>query len=438
MSQLSNGTTRCRSLWKGSMVMKIRLIVISCFVLALASVFSVPSAFAQSQEVCPKPPGFPAPPPNLVTAAQVENGDATLQEFVQSFFQFVGALRQHSDAAGYVGCLLTNEGPFYSGSTYFVSLTLSGRVDLHGKNAALSGGLLDPDIFAQITQAANSSPLGGPFRVEAASTDSYAVGGARNPDGSPAILVAGFDLRESHLVPEVTAAEDVPAVTASDVVDRRTLKAFVNGAIAYFLRRFEAEGYEAALKVKRVFRDPNGPWRAGPVYLFVIDRSGFTLFHGAFPEKFELQTPTDTLRDVVTGELILPQIIEAATRSLEGGGFVEYHFDNPDDDTDSAEIPKVTYADAITADAPMGSAVGSQTLIVGAGIYGDPVSEKSVASARGWLARFGRAVGSQAVEMISGRMNAPAPGGAKMTLGGQTVKLDADPERYLTEQGAAS
>ena len=100
---------------------------------------------------------------------------------------------------------------------------------------------------------------------------------------------------------------------------------------------------KALLKTKRVFRDTTGHWRHGPTYLFIIDRTGYTLFHGAFPEKYELQTPTTTLRDAVTGELILPQIIEAATSSEEGG-FVEYHFDNPDDDTDSAEILKVTYA----------------------------------------------------------------------------------------------
>ena len=380
-------------------------------------------AFAQSQEACPRPPGFPAPPPNLATAAQVENGDATLQQFVRSF-GYLASLQRYSEATGYIGCLLTREGPFFSGSTYFVTMTLTGRVDLHGKNVGLSGGLLKPDIVEQITRAASSSPFGGPFMAEAANAAGYAVGGARNPDGSPAILVAGFDLQESHLVPEVTAPDDVPAVTARDVVDRASLKAFVDGAIAYFIRRFETEGYEAALKVKRVFRDPNGPWRAGPVYLFVIDLNGFTLFHGAFPEKFELQTPTDTLRDVVTGELILPRIIEAATRSLEGGGFVEYHFDNPDDDTDSAEIPKVTYADAITADAPMGAAVGSQTLIVGAGIYGDPVSEKSVASTSGWLARFGRAAAGQTVDMIGGRLSSPSSGKSQVKIAGRTLNLD--------------
>ena len=59
-----------------------------------------------------------------------------------------------------------------------------------------------------------------------------------------------------------------------------------------------------------------------------------------------------------------------------------------------------------------------------------------MAATTGWLARFGRAVGSQAVDMISSRLNAPAQGGAKMTLGGQTVKLDADMERYLTKDAA--
>ena len=188
-------------------------------------------------------------------------------------------------------------------------------------------------------------------------------------DGSPTIAVAGFDLQQSHLVPEVTDPADVPAVTARDVVDRETLKAFVDGALDYFDGLYEAEGYEASLKIKRVFRDPNGPWRAGPVYLFIIDRNGFTLFHGAFPEKFEFQAPTDTLRDAVTGELILPQIIEAATGNPEGG-FVEYHFDNPDDDTDSAAIPKVTYARERTliANVP-GVGSLSRTFIVGSGFY---------------------------------------------------------------------
>ena len=159
-----------------------------------------------------------------------------------------------------------------------------------------------------------------------------------------AIMTVGLDIKEEHLRGRNPRSRRcAPAVTARDVVDRSTLKTFVIGAADYFQELYAAEGFEALLKTKRVFRDTTGHWRHGPTYLFIIDRTGYTLFHGAFPEKYELQTPTTTLRDAVTGELILPQIIAAATSSEEGG-FVEYHFDNPDDDTDSAEILKVTYA----------------------------------------------------------------------------------------------
>ncbi|MYA96507.1 MAG: hypothetical protein F4X91_08890, partial [Nitrospinae bacterium] len=90
-------------------------------------------------------------------------------------------------------------------------------------------------------------------------------------------------------------------------------------------------------------RDPNGPWRHGPVYLFIMEPTGYTIFHGAFPDKFEFRRPTDTLRDQVTNRLILPQIIRTATTS-EDGGFVQYYFDNPDDPNDDFNSLKVTYA----------------------------------------------------------------------------------------------
>ena len=67
------------------------------------------------------------------------------------------------------------------------------------------------------------------------------------------------------------------------------------------------------------------------------------LFHGAFPDRYELRPLVPIARDVVTGELILPQIIAAAKSNPEGG-FVEYYFDDPDDDTDRADIPKTGYA----------------------------------------------------------------------------------------------
>ena len=349
----------------------IRWTFILCFLLGLTGAFSgAQVVFAQSQETCPRPAAIPALPEGLITAAQVENGEATLSAFVQGFRQYSGSVLQLPNATGYLGCLVTNEGPFRSGSTYLVVLTPGGRVGVHGKNVILSGGLLDPDIFAQITQAAKSSELGGPFMAETANADGHASDHL-GFDGLPAFLVAGFDLQESHLVEEDTDPGDVLAVTARDVLERETLKAFVNGTLRFIIGLYREEGRDAFVKIKRILRNPNGPWRAGPVYLFIIDGSGFTLFHGAFPERYEFQAPTDVLRDAVTGELILPQIIEAATQSAEGG-YVEYHFDDPNDDSDSAEIPKVTYARAFsfTRDVP-GSEPRKQSLIVGSGFYKD-------------------------------------------------------------------
>ena len=72
----------------------------------------------------------------------------------------------------------------------------------------------------------------------------------------------------------------------------------------------------------------------------------------------------------MTGEFILPQVIEAAKSSPEGG-FVEYYFDDPTDDTDRADIPKVGYAREFAAEIRRadGSTVPAD-FIVGSGFYG--------------------------------------------------------------------
>ena len=348
----------------------IRLTVVLCFVLGLAGVF--PGAhltFAQLDDVCARPDGLPAPPADLVTAAQVESGDGTLADFVEGYRQYSATILQ-MNGSGYLGCLVTQEGPFNYGSTYIVTLTPNGRVAVHGRNLLLSGGLLDSTIFGPILQAARSSDVGGPFMLEAANAAGYARGSV-GFDGFPTILVAGFDLQESHVLVEDVDPGDVLPVTAHDVVERETLKAFVIGTMQYIGQLWREEGRDAFVKLKKILRSPTGPWRAGPVYLFIMDGNGFTLFHGAFPERYELRAPTDVLRDAVTGELILPQIIEAATQS-ERGGYVEYHFDDPNDDTDSAEIPKVTYARGLsfTVNVP-GSEPRELSLIVGSGFYKD-------------------------------------------------------------------
>ena len=159
------------------------------------------------------------------------------------------------------------------------------------------------------------------------------------------MLLAGFDLDESHLVEEDIDHIE-PAVTARDVVDRASLKAFVTQAGEYILALAQQQNGDI-LKTKNALRDPNGPWRHGPVYVGVTNRAtNLILFHGAFPDRFELRQ-AGISRDIATGELIFDQLIAAAESSPEGG-FWEYYFDNPADDHDSVEVPKVGFARIFT------------------------------------------------------------------------------------------
>ena len=365
--------------------------------LALAGVCSdARPAFAQAQLDCPLPAGVTPPAPPRVTAQQVEDGSASLRDFAL-------AARDHQftsdpqgvttlEEAAYFGCLLRQEGsPWRSGSTYLVELTLDGRVFLHAKDMALSGRLLKPVIYGAILHALGIDPAvltdpaaaqaaftaaaagdGGPFNVpEVPGAAGYAtVYSSASMQGSRVLLV-GFDLSASHLIPISEEALDYgdPSITARDVVDRATLQAFVAAAGEYVVELLESGGLTALSKARIALRDPNGPWRHGPVYLALMERaSRLILFHGAFPDRFEFRRGGIS-RDAVTGELIVEQLIAAAESGPEGG-FWQYHFDNPADDTDSADIPKVGHARVFTARIPLpGGGALPTDLIINSGFY---------------------------------------------------------------------
>ena len=354
--------------------------------LVLAGVFSnAPSALAD----CPLPPGVTPPPDPRVTAQQVEDGSASLMDFAlaarDQFSQGVAT----AEEAFYLGCLIRQEGGAYrSGSTYLIQLTPN-RIFLHAKDMALSGKLLNPIIYGAILQALGINPadLTNPGAALAAFAAAAAGnGGAFNipdvPGASgyatvyisanfpvPIVLLAGFDLNETHLVEEDINYGD-PTITARDVVDRETLKTFVTEAGEFFLEHQTSGDLDDSSKARIALRDPNGPWTHGSVYLYVLDlTSNIITFHGAFPNRFELRPLIATVRDVVTGELILPQVIEAAKSDPEGG-FVAYYFDDPTDDTDSADIPKVGYAREFKGELSLGGRVVPLNFVIGSGFYG--------------------------------------------------------------------
>ena len=354
------------------------ILVVGLLVLAGAFFVAHP-ALAQTDLDCPLPPDWTPP---SVTAEQVENGSASLRDFALVARDSFRVATERLTGRGQLynsACIVREEGgPWRSGSTYLVQLTAEGRVRIHANDMALSGRLLKPRIYFEIL-----SSLGVPATVLAnlVSPDSSTVAQAQaaiiatlsqEPDAAfdatgpsavgpgipgavgyasvyisgvrtfPIILLAGFELDASHLAQEPIDYGD-PAITAKEVVDRETLKAFVAEAGKYF-SRLQGTGVQGAvLKAKIALRDPNGPWRHGNVYIGVVDRiSNIIVFHGGFPDRFELRPP-GVSRDAVTGELIINQLNAAAASGPEGG-FWNYHFDNPTDDTDSADIPKVGYA----------------------------------------------------------------------------------------------
>ena len=447
-----------------------------CFLAAglvtLAGVISgVHPSLAQDPDACPPPAGLPpvADPP--VTAQQVEDGTGSLMEFALAARE---RSREHArqsttvEQGVYIACLVRQEdGPWRSGSTYIVSLTLDGRVFIHAKDMALSGRLLNPLVYSEILVALGVSPadlanLASPDPAtrerafgavlatlsqepDAPFDATLAVPGVRpgipgasgyasvymSPElRSPIVLLAGFDVNASHLADEALDYGD-PTITARDVVDRETLKAFVTQAGNYFLEIQRTGDPAAASRTRTALRDPNGPWRHGAVYLYVLDTvSNIITFHGAFPDRFEYRPLVPTVRDAVTGEFILPQVIAAAKSSPEGG-FVEYYFDDPSDDTDGADIPKVGYAREFAGQVrrPDGSVI-PVNIIVGSGFYGSSPEVAAVrrnSAVEAVLPQVMRAMTASTVDAVSDRIRraasrAPSATATEFRVGG-TSKL---------------
>ena len=418
---------------------------VAFFLLILAgSCFSMRPALAQ-QAACPLPPGVTSSIGDpSVTAQQVENGSANLEQFINSAkADFQKAVLASRAEGLHFGCLIRQEGgPWRSGSTFLVQLAPNGRVFLHAKNMALSGRLLNPRIFAAILTSlgvpradlANPTAVlthlargpSAPFNAGIPGVSGHASA-YRSAAGTPIILLAGFDLNARHLAPEPIDYGD-PSIRAQDVVDRETLKIFVANAIEQFIEFGRTGDRDGLSKAKVAFRDPNGPWRHGSVYLYILDlSSNLILFHGVNPDRYEVRPLIPTQRDAVTGEFILTQVLAAAKSSPEGG-FVQYHLDDPTDETDNADIPKVGYAREFEVTRRTGLV---ERYIIGSGFYLD---SPNVVAARQNLAietiqpQVMRAMTASTVDAVSSRIEQAiddAPQAAGLSFGGASSLSDA-------------
>ena len=152
-------------------------------------------------------------------------------------------------------------------------------------------------------------------------------------------------------------------VTAGDVVDRETLKAFVLAAKAYGDKATSLPEY---LNILQEFRT-EGPWKQGSIYLFLFSTEGLFILHGADP-SLEGQNLID-LEDA-NGVKIVQELISVAA---EGGGYVEYLWPDPQIEGDTGS-PKVSYAIPY-------SALG-QDFVLGSGFF--PGSASTAVEDQSW------------------------------------------------------
>lgn len=137
-------------------------------------------------------------------------------------------------------------------------------------------------------------------------------------------LLASFFLAAICMSLNSASAQDNRTI-ASDVMDRETLMAFVEGA------KDTLEGaadFAAVGRLVEAFRS-EGDWKAGPVYLVALTPDGVVQFH-ATDVKFEDRNAIDLEDD--RGANVVRNMLAAAA---EGGGFVEFYWDDPameDDD----------------------------------------------------------------------------------------------------------
>ena len=150
------------------------------------------------------------------------------------------------------------------------------------------------------------------------------------------------------------AAAQSPAVTASEVVDAETLKAFVEGAKA----RIEEINESKQLLTPFISSlAEEGDWKHGNTYLILMNEEGIVLFHSDDADAGDKNIYA--LEDS-RGNTVVQDLIAAA----DADGHIEYYWDDPAQEGDE-DTPKIAYATQFS-----GQAYGNTNVLIG-GYYQD-------------------------------------------------------------------
>ena len=305
-----------------------------------------------------------------VTASEVVDR-ATLKAFVERGKEYLESIRTLTETAK-LRDIFRAEGDWKSGSTFLVLLIKNGAVLLHGGDSAIDNEyLIDVEddkgkkVVQELIAAADRD---GDFveyywdnpavEGDANPKVSYAVEYTSGLSGQNLVLVGGYYQNVSNVVTSIPKMAP-PKVTASEVVDRETLKTFVEAA-AQIYRETMLDDYGQLSHVKNAFRTEGSDWKSGSIYIFIMSSDGFVLFHGADPSR-EGRVALDF--EDSYGVKVVRRLIDAATT---GDGYVEYHYNDPTVAGDEAfGSPKLSYATGFHLPDR------DQLFIVGAGIYLD-------------------------------------------------------------------
>jgi len=365
-----------------------------------------------------------------VTAGEVRDRE-TLRGFVlwaESVFAEVDDINEGAELLQEV----RTEGSDYNvGNMYVILFTTEGQVFIHGEDPNIDGknayNVKDDEGKLVVREMLeNGAEDGGGFvewcwddpadADDVFCKDSYAIRYYSKIAGVDFVLVGGYYQDLTHAgepLPDIP----LPEVSAADVVDRETLKQFVQGSLDWLVELLELVGFARANEWKAVLREDGGHFRSGPIYLFIFTPEAYVLFHGADPWR-EGRVGTDVVD--INGTPFVEQIIAAARA---GGGFVEYFWDDPtvegDEDTGS---PKVSYALSFTSNFDF---YPGQEFIMGAGFYRNFSTAEAEKAAEDWLHRFSRSVASQAMEMIGNRVSHPYHPENHVEVGGQSLDFGA-------------
>jgi hypothetical protein len=356
-------------------------LIFFCCVLVLGSVLSYASpAAAHSDE--------PHEDSDLTATASDVSDDQTLENFVKHAAAHLRESRNLEEATQLLNKFRDPEGDWKSDSVFLVLLTSGGGVYIHANNRKLEdqdwsdlddaggenvgemflgqeGGFVEYHGSDGTLKRSYSFPFSAP---------SVPLSSPLAPAKQKFVLIGGFDY-EPPVVSDKASYEQLadlynlrqfsPTVEAGDVDTREDLKQFVEDAISFFTRALVEEesgnitaGGDDADKdvdvvlLRRIFRLEGGPWREGSTYIYIMESEGNVVFNGAnrnieqtnILERAKEENDLD-LRDA------LQRLIAAGT---QGGGFVEYNWDDPNVEGDEPEgggagggSPKLGYAKAV-------------------------------------------------------------------------------------------